>query len=317
MAVFTPLTNEEVRTALAHYDIGDLVALEGIQAGIENTNFRLTTSDGAWVLSVFEGRTPEDALPYVFSLISHLHDKGLPVAGPQAVHGGGFISHIKGKPAAIVAFLQGACNMAPGVDECQATGEALARMHLACTDFAKVRDNPMGIETFARYHATCPGDPDAIEVGLSNLISDEIQYLNANRPTDLPRGTIHADLFPDNVLFSGGAISGLIDFYYACSDQLIYDLAITLGCWAGNDDGSLNLKQARAMLKGYETVRRLTKAEHLAIPYFLRAGALRFLLTRTHDWLKDDAGAMVTKKDPLEYVRKLRHLRSTQIPEFS
>lgn len=319
MAIFTPVSMNEVEGFLTQYNIGEAKKLTPITSGIENTNYKLTTSLGEYILTLFEARTPKSALPFVFSLLQHLHENNLPVAMPCHNKNGEIISNLNEKPAAIVQFLAGSSVLTTKNKHCYKVGESLAKLHVASTKFNESRKNPFGLDSFASFKENIKGNIDEIECGLSELIKNEISHLNAtlkNSLPKLPQGIIHADLFTDNILFldskNDPQISGIIDFYYASSGSFAYDLAITINCWAGRDDGELDPELSKAVLNGYQNIRPLEKAEIDAMNDLFRMAALRFLLSRANDWFMPIEKLEVAKKDPLEYVNKLRFHKKQQ-----
>ncbi len=320
MAIFTPVSFDQAVSFVSGYEIGSLQELVPIEGGIENTNYKLITNNAAYILTLFEARTPSEALPFVFDVLRHLAAKNLPVAKPVASKSGDFFQKLNGRTAAIVSFLNGSSTDTPNEKHCMDVGRCLAELHLASDGFTGQRANPFGLDRFEAFYNGITGNLDHIENGLSQLIADEITHLNSQAQDELhrlPSGIIHADFFPDNVLFddvSGEApkISGLIDFYYAAIDSFVYDLAITLNCWAGDEQGGLNVEKSKALLRGYESKRALSDVEKKAMNTMLRIASLRFLLSRAHDWFLPTDGQTVAKKDPLEYVRKLKYHQKQQ-----
>ena len=306
MAVYTPVAEAELGTFLAAYDLGAPMALEGIQEGVENSNFRLVTERGRYILTIYEKRVDPADLPFFLGLMEHLARHGLPCPLPVQARDGSALQRLAGKPAAIVSCLDGRWPRRITVEHCGALGEALARLHLATADFTLTRRNAL---SFAGWHSLfqgCRGKAHAVEPGLEAEIAAELAHLAAVWPEDLPQGVIHADLFPDNVFFAGDRVTGIIDFYFACNDLLAYDVAICLNAWCFEPDGSFNVTKARLMLASYRATRPLSREEIAVLPLFARGSALRFALTRLYDWLNHPPGAFVTPKDPKEYLRKMR-----------
>ena len=312
MAVYTEVSDEELDVFLAQYPLGGVVSCKGIAEGVENSNFLLVTERGPYILTLYEKRVDPRDLPFFLGLMEHLRDKGL--ACPQPVHGvdGTVLRDLCGRPAAIFTFLEGMWPRRVLGRHCGPLGEALAAMHLAGGDFAMSRPNALSVAGWRDLFERCRSRADSVQSGLAELIESELAELEACWPAGLPTGVIHADLFPDNVFFRGETLSGLIDFYFACTDFLAYDLAICLNAWCFEPDGSLNATKARALFAGYQRRRPLTAAELEAMPLLARGAALRFLLTRLYDWLNRPEGAMVTPKDPREYLRKLRFHQSVR-----
>jgi homoserine kinase type II len=306
MAVYTDVSDEELQQFLAGYDIGALLAYKGIAEGVENSNFVLHTTAGFFILTLYEKRVAAGDLPFFLNLIEHLAARGLTCPQPVRGRGGEALGRLVNRPAAIFTFLDGMWIRRPNVAHCGAVGDALARLHLAGADFAMARRNALSIEGWRSLFDAAGGRADTVQKGLSAAIGRELAWLEGEWPRDLPQGVIHADLFPDNVFFLGDRLSGLIDFYFACTDSLAYDVAICLNAWCFEPDRSYNITKGRALLNGYMRARKLNAREIAALPTLCRGAALRFLLTRLVDWLEVPPGALVRPRDPLEYYRKLR-----------
>ncbi|MBN9043866.1 MAG: homoserine kinase [Rhizobiales bacterium 62-47] len=312
MAVYTDVAAEDLAEFLKAYDIGELLSYKGIAEGVENSNFLLHTSKGAYILTLYEKRVAADDLPFFLSLMAHLAARGVSCPQPARNRRGEVYSTLAGRPAAIINFLEGMWPRRPNAVHCAGVGEALARMHLAGRDFPLVRQNPLSVKGWRPLFDAAAPRADDVQPGLRDFIARELGYLEASWPSDLPVGVIHADLFPDNVFFLGDKVSGLIDFPFSCNDILAYDVAICLNAWCFEPDHSFNVTKARALLNGYGRERQLSAAEQQALPLLARGAALRFLLTRLVDFLNVPPGALVKPKDPLEYVRKLRFHQSVQ-----
>jgi homoserine kinase type II len=312
MAVYTDVPDDELAAFLAGYDLGRLMSIKGIAEGVENSNYFLHTQAGVFILTLYEKRVNPDDLPFFIGLMEHLAAKGLTCPQPVKNRAGQALGQLAGRPAAIVTFLEGVWIKRPGVPHCGQVGTALAALHQAGADFALKRRNGLTLPDWRPLFERSKARADEVLPGLAADIAAELDYLEAHWPTDLPAGVIHADLFPDNVFFLGDRLSGLIDFYFACTDFLAYDVVTCLNSWCFEPDGAFNLTKAQAMLVAYEKVRPLTPAERAALPLLARGSALRFLLTRLYDWLNVPPGALVRPKDPLEYVKKLRFHRAVQ-----
>jgi homoserine kinase type II len=306
MAVYTDVAAEELTSFLAGYDVGELLAYKGIAEGVENSNFLVHTSGGNFILTLYEKRVAAADLPFFLALMEHLAARGITCPQPVKNRAGAILGTIAGRPAAIITFLDGLWIRRPGPAHCAAVGEALARLHLAGADFSHRRANALSVEGWRPLYAGAADRADGVQPGLSNLIERELAALERDWPRDLPQGVIHADLFPDNVFFLGTKLSGLIDFYFACTDTLAYDVAICLNAWCFEPDHAYNVTKGRALLSAYARTRALSGAEWEALPLLARGAALRFLLTRLVDWLNVPPGALVRPKDPHEYFRKLR-----------
>jgi len=306
MAVYTDVQDEELEGFLAGYDLGRLMACKGIAEGVENSNFLLRTSRGSFILTLYEKRVNAADLPFFIGLMEHLAARGLTCPQPVKNRAGAALGTLSGRPAAIVTFLDGMWLRRPGVSHCGALGEALGKLHLAGADFPMRRKNALSVEGWRPLYQATASRADSVQQGLAEMVADELELLEKRWPHDLPEGVIHADLFPDNVFFLGDRLSGLIDFYFACTDTLAYDVAVCLNAWCFEPDQSFNVTKGRALLAGYQRVRKLDREECAALPLLARGAALRFLLTRLLDWLETPPGALVRRKDPLEYRRKLR-----------
>ena len=306
MAVYTDVAAEDLAEFLKGYDIGELLSYKGIAEGVENSNFLLHTTKGAYILTLYEKRVALDDLPYFLSLMAHLAERGVRCPQPAKNRKGEVYSWLAERPAAIINFLEGVWPRRPNVAHCTGVGEALARMHLAGSDFPLFRNNTLSVGGWRPLFDLAAPRADGVQPGLRDFIARELDHLEARWPADLPVGVIHADLFPDNVFFLGDRLSGLIDFPFSCNDILAYDVAICLNAWCFEPDHAFNVTKARALLGAYGRERQLSVAEQEALPLLARGSALRFLLTRLVDFLNVPPGALVKPKDPLEYVRKLR-----------
>jgi homoserine kinase type II len=306
MAVYTEVTDEALATFLADYDIGTMVAFRGIAEGVENSNYSLRTTSGDFILTLYERRVDPADLPWFLGLIEHLAKRG--IVCPLPVHGrdGAALRHLCGRHAAITTFLPGVWPRRVRQEHCGPVGSALAALHVAGSDYAATRRNALGPDGWQPLLARSRARADEVQAGLAAALDDALTGILAAWPRGLPVGHIHADLFPDNVFFLDGRLSGLIDFYFAATDILAYDVAVCLNAWCFEPDFSFNVTKARAMLRAYSETRPLSEAERAALPVLCQGAAIRFLLTRLYDWLNTPSGALVTRKDPLEYLRRLR-----------
>jgi homoserine kinase type II len=270
MAVYTDVSADDLNEFLGRYEIGKLLAYKGIAEGVENSNFLVHTSAGNFILTLYEKRVAKDDLPFFLGLMEHLAARGLTCPQPVKNKQGGMLGEIAGRPAAIVTFLDGMWMRRPNAANCGAVGEALARLHLAGADFKMRRPNALGIESWRPLYEQAKGRGDSVRPGLCAEIDMELDALGKCWPRDLPDGVIHADLFPDNVFFLGDKLSGLIDFYFACTDTLAYDVAICLNAWCFEPDHSYNVTKGRALLKSYANVRPLAAEERAALPVLAR-----------------------------------------------
>ncbi|MDB5617228.1 homoserine kinase [Tardiphaga sp.] len=312
MAVYTDVTADELSEFLSAYDIGELLSYKGIAEGVENSNFLLHTSGGSFILTLYEKRTAVGDLPFFLGLMVHLAANGLSCSQPVKMRDGTTLGMLAGRPAAIIGFLEGVWPRKPNAAHCAGIGKALAKMHLAGRDFPMSRANALSVSGWRPLFTAAASRANDVQPGLREFLASELNYLEGRWPRDLPQGVIHADAFPDNVLFLGEELSGLIDFYFACNDMFAYDVAICLNAWCFEPDHSFNVTKARAFLSAYNRERPMSDAEQAALPLLARGAALRFLLTRLVDLLNVPAGALVQPKDPLEYVRKLRFHQSVK-----
>ena len=312
MAVFTHIDTPMLEAFLADYALPALTGFKGIQAGVQNSNFIIETQDAKYILTIYEdtatGVNPAD-LPYFVGLMQYLAAAGINCPTPIARRDGGLLSRLAEKPAALVSFLDGRGTITPKPLHCRSAGAALAAMHLAGKDFSHTRANDQGPENWQALFDGCAARADEVTPGLADLMHSELAHLAAHWPADLPRGVIHADLFPDNVFFINREVTGLIDFYFACDDIWAYDLAIMLNAWCFEADVNFNITKARALLSGYQSVRPMLAAEIDALPVLARGAAMRFLSTRLHDWLNRPEDALLVPKNPVDYVRRLRFHR--------
>jgi homoserine kinase type II len=306
MAVYTEVSDDALAAFLSDYGIGQLVAFRGIAEGVENSNYSLRTTTGDYILTLYERRVDPADLPWFLGLMEHLATRGL--VCPQPVHGrdGVALRTLCGRHAAITTFLPGVWPRRVRVEHCGPLGAALASLHLAGAGYVPTRANALGPRGWMPLLDPARARADEVQPGLAVELDQALRHILAAWPGDLPAGHIHADLFPDNVFFLEGRLSGLIDFYFAATDILAYDVAICLNAWCFEQDFSFNVTKARALLSAYNATRTLSAAERAALPVLCQGAAIRFLLTRLYDWLNTPSGALVTRKDPLEYLRRLR-----------
>ena len=312
MAVYTEVSDAALADFLSAYAIGTLLSYKGIAEGVENSNFFLHTTGGSYILTLYEKRVREQDLPFFIGLMEHLSARGLACPQPVRDRTGQALGQLCGRPAAIVSFLEGVSVKAPGAEHCRELGRALAELHAAGRDFPMVRDNSLSVAAWRPLFAQAEAQADSVAPGLVERTRADLAVLEAHWPRNLPGGVIHADLFTDNVFFIGDALSGLIDFYFACTDAFAYDLAVCLNAWCFEADGTFHRDRAAALIAGYEAVRPLEAAEVAALPILCRGAALRFMLTRLVDWLNVPPGALVKPKDPREFDRRLTFHRQAR-----
>ena len=299
MSVYTTVSDDMMQGWLSRYALGQLVELKGIAAGVTNTNYFVTTTHGRYVLTIFETLKLEE-LPYYLTLMSHLARHGVACPAPLADHTDQFASLLAGKPACLVSCLSGADINQPSAIQCRAVGEMLAQMHVASATFPRKMKNPRGPRWWSETATAMYPYMDAADAA---SLREEVQFQDSHRFDHLPSGVIHADLFKDNVLMDGDKIAGFIDFYYACNDILLYDVAIAFNDWTRLEDGSICPERATALLAGYQSVRPLTAEEIRAWPVMLRAAALRFWTSRLLDLYQPMAGELTYTKDPKVFQR--------------
>jgi homoserine kinase type II len=317
MAVYTEIDTNTLAEFAAQYPLSQVDEFKGITAGVQNSNFLLTTADAKYILTIYEssanGVSAAD-LPFFLGLMLHLSAQGLSCPVPLARKDGELISTIKNKPAALVSFLEGRSVKTPRPEHCRALGAAMAQMHLAGDGFELKRPNNHGLGNWQALFERCHSRADEVSPDLTRAMERELTRLKENWPDNLPTGIIHADLFPDNVFFMQGDMSGLIDFYFACNDFYAYDLAIALNAWCFEADATFNVTKARALLSGYQNLRPLAPEEIDAVPILGAGAAMRFLTTRLFDWLNQVDGAQVEPKNPNDFLRRLRFHRSATRP---
>jgi len=314
MAVYTEVSDEELIDFVGAYDIGDVVSFKGIAEGVENSNYLLQTTTGAYILTLYEKRVRESDLPYFIGFMEHLAAQGIDCPTPLHGRDGAALRKLCGRPAAIITFLEGMWPRRILPHHCAGLGTALAELHVAGASFDMQRKNDLSVTDWRPLYESCANRAHEVSKSLPGIVGPEIDFLEANWPTGLPSGVCHADLFPDNVFFLDDKLSGMIDFYFACNDFFAYDLGICLNAWCFERDGSFNVTKAQLMLSNYRKVRDFSDAELQALPLLARGSAIRFLLTRLYDWLNHPEGALVKPKDPLEYLAILQFHQQVQGP---
>lgn len=310
MAVYTEVSDAALNAFLSDYDLGKPQSFKGIAGGVENTNYFLATTKGRYILTLYEKRVAEEDLPFFVGLMDHLAAQGFPCPEPVRKKDGQALGRLEGRPAALVSFLQGMEITRPEPADCAEAGKTMARLHRAAEGFAIKRTNALNPDGWPPLAKSCLARADEVEVGMADLIANEMSDITANWPNAIPSGVIHADLFKDNVFFLDGTLSGVIDFYFACNDFLAYDLAIGINAWCFNKELEFLPDHSAAFIEGYQSERKLTDAENEALPLLCRGAALRFLLTRVNDWLNVPPGALVIPHDPKQFSARLRFFKS-------
>ncbi|WP_019223462.1 homoserine kinase [Bartonella rattaustraliani] len=311
MAVHTEIHPNDLKVFLTRYSIGSLLSYKGIEEGIENSNFMLYTTEGKFILTLYEKRISRDDLPFFCKLMQHLRKRG--ILCPQVVeqNDGTMIGELAERPAALITFLEGVSVENPDLYHCGEVGSNLAQLHLAGYDFALSRKNTLSVADWKLLWEHCQTSKDVLLKEFGQKIERELAFLQENWPSNLPTGIIHADLFNDNVFFLNHRLSGIIDFYFACNDFLAYDLAICLNAWCFEQNHSYNLNKARRLLENYQKIKPLVPLELNAMILLARGASLRFLLTRLYDWFNTPPESFVVKKDPREYWHKLCFFSNT------
>mgnify|MGYP003627415239 FL=1 len=312
MAVYTRVSAEEIGRFLTRFDVGTLVSAKGIAEGVENSNYLLETTQGKYILTLYEKRVDPADLPFFIALLDHLAAHGCKVPPMIADRAGDKIQQLCGRSACLIVFLPGVSVSHPTGAQARSTGEALGDMHRALADFEPERRNSLDHDGWRALAEQCgPAQLDTVAPGLADTISRELDYLDQHWPHTLPRSAIHADLFPDNVLMLGDRVTGLIDFYFSCTDIRAYDLAVTHAAWCFSEDGTgFHDPISRALIDGYISSFPLGGDERQALPLLARGAALRFLLTRAYDWINTPADALVTRKDPQAFLHRLRYYQA-------
>ena len=310
MAVYTTVDDLTLATFLSAYDLGDVRSFAGIAEGVENSNYLLRTTKAHYILTLYEKRVDANDLPFFMDLMTHLASKGMRCPLPVAARDGNILRELMGRPCAIFSFLDGTSSGYPNREKCKALGQSLAVLHLNATDITRNRQNALGPASWQPLLDIVGHRADEVGPNMQNMAQNQLSSILVKWPKDLPRGIIHADLFPNNVLFINDTLTGVIDFYFACEDILAYDIGICLNSWCFEADGSFNLTKSRSLIHGYQAVRPLSEAEIAAIPVLAAGSAMRFFLTRLYDWLNTPKHALVSPKDPMEYWAILRFHQS-------
>jgi len=305
MAVYTQVDDLTLTNFLNQYDVGTATSFKGIAEGVENSNYLLETTKDQFILTLYEKRANPDDLPYFLDMMEHLAGAGLPSPLPIRDKAGKSLQILAGRPACLISFLRGVSVNHISDTHCAELGSTLASMHNALADYAVSRPNDLSISGWQKLVDETETSADSVQHGLQKIITEEMAFLKENWPENLPKGTIHADLFPDNVLFTDTKITGLIDFYFGCTDMLAYDIAVCINAWCFDENHNFIPSQAKRLTEMYDTVRGLTPAEIDALPVLCRGAAFRFLLTRLYDWVNPVEGAVVRPKDPIDYLKRL------------
>ena len=314
MAVYTNLNEHQIKVFLELYDIGKLISFSEIREGIENSNFYIKTSNGNFILTIFEKRVDIKDIPFFIQIMVHLNNKGYYCPKPICDKNNIFLQELRGKPAIIVNFLEGKSKNNITIEDCYQVGSSIGLMHCKSDDFKLVRDNSLSIEGWQTLIKNCNKTIpisvlDKLQPNLMKDIQNSFDFFLKFWPHFLPKGFIHGDLFPDNVFFVNNKITGVIDFYFSCTDILTYDLAIAINAWCFDKTNNFKDKNYKSLLKGYNSKRKLSKDEKFFLPLLCQAAALRFLLTRLFDWVNTPNEANVVPKNPEEYIIKHKYFK--------
>lgn len=311
MAVFTEVDNKELEEFWSGYHLGEILSINGIAEGVENSNFFIQTTDKRYILTLFEKRVKPEDLPYFVGLMDHVSQQGFSCPQPMFPHTANPIGSLSNRPALVTSFLHGLSVKKPTVSDCHMLGQALAQFHGAASGFKMHRPNNLSYPSWVEMYQHLEEKLLKHDPAGASLCQQALLRLSQEWPGGLPYGHIHADLFPDNVFFRQGQVSGFIDFYFACQDMLAYDIAICINAWCFEPDGSLNVTKSSSLLSGYQTVRSLENAEREALGLLCLGSSLRFYLTRAHDLIHHDPNWLVTPKNPHDYILRMRtHLRA-------
>lgn len=313
MAVYSPISHDELLTFLTQYNIGELQSFEGILEGIENTNYKILTSTNTYILTIFEKRVKKEDLPFFMNLKNHLANKNFLCPKPIPDNNGTIINSLKDKPCVLISFLTGSKAKVITPHHCKQVGKNLSLLHHETSDFTEERSNSLDYTQWKTIFEKCQTIPNHNYIQLCDIIEKEFFFLKNNWPISLPQGIIHADVFQDNVFFIDNQFSGLIDFYFSCKDYLAYDIALTINAWCFDEKEILNQEKLQQLLAGYESLRELKTDEKDSLSILLRGAALRILVTRLHDQLFHPPGAYVTPKDPNEYGNILTYHQHNNI----
>ena len=310
MAVYTIVDDSALDRFLVAFDVGEVLSFAGIAEGVENSNYLLRTTKAHFILTLYEKRVDTKDLPFFIELMTHLSATGINCPLPVAARDGQILHEVAGRPCALFSFLDGTFSHFPNQAKCHALGASLAELHIKAQGVSHHRANALGPASWTPLLHSIGSDANIVAEGMHQTITTRLEHILSDWPSDLPHGIIHADLFPNNVLFVGDKLTGLIDFYFACEDILAYDIGICLNSWCFEADGRFNITKSRALIQGYESVRRLSVAEKQALPVLAAGSAMRFFLTRLYDWIHTPKDALVSPKDPMEYWSILRFHQS-------
>ena len=304
MAVYTHVSEEELDIFLKDYQIGKLVEFQGTSEGVENTNYKIITDTGPYILTLYENRVEKKDIPFFLEYMFHLSSNKINCPLPLKNKDNSLFSELNGKPSSILTFLEGTSTNNVTPEQAFELGSVLAKIHLMSSNLNIKRDNPLDINSFENLISNCYQNAQEFSIDLEKEVIKEYERIKNNWPNDIPKGIIHADLFPDNILFKENKISGVIDFSFSCNDFLSYDLSICINAWCFRDDG-FDIKLSKNLISGYQSIRRLEEEEISNLPILCSGSALRFLLTRLNDWKKNEGDVVVTPKNPIDFMKIL------------
>jgi len=308
MAVYTKLSEKELKEFFSKYNLGELLNYKEIKEGIENTNYFIQTEKGKFILTLYEKRVEEKDLPFFISLMRNLFDKNFPSPEPIINKNGNYISEISEKKAAVVSFLDGYAKKILNPNDCYEVGINTAKLHLITKNLSGKRENKLSINSWRKIYNKVKKDCSKIHPNLPKVIEKNLDEIEKNWPKNIPSGIIHADLFSDNILFKNNRLTGIIDFYFSCNDFYAFEIAICLNalCFEGiNENLSFNVTKAKKFIDGYNSIRKISEDEKKSLKILCQGAAMRFLLTRVFDYLNLVEGAVVKVKDPIEYLKRL------------
>ncbi len=315
MAVYTKLSENELKDFFLKYNLGKFLNHKEIKEGIENTNYFVQTDKGKFILTLYEKRVDEKDLPFFISLMRNLYDKNFPSPEPIINKNGSYISEVSGKKAAVVSFLDGNAKKNLTPENCYQVGINTAKLHFITKDLTGKRQNKLSVDSWRKIFNKVKKDCSKIHLDLPNIIEKNLDIIEKNWPKNIPSGIIHADLFPDNIFFKNNNLSGIIDYYFSCNDFYAFEIAICLNalCFEGkNENLSFNVTKAKKFINGYSSIRKLTEDEKKSLKILCQGAAIRFLLTRVFDYLNLIEGAIVKIKDPIEYLKRLEFHNSVK-----
>ena len=315
MAIYTKLSENNLKEFFLKYSLGKLLNYKGIQEGIENTNYFIQTDKGKFILTVYEKRVEEKDLPFFMGLMKNLFDANFPSPEPIINKNGNYVTEISGKKAAVVSFLDGSAKKNLNPNDCHKVGVHAAKLHLITKNLIGKRENKLSVNSWRKIYKKVQKDCSRIHLNLTQIIEKNLDEIENNWPKNIPSGIIHADLFPDNIFFKDDKLTGIIDFYFSCYDFYVFEIAICLNalCFEGQKENlSFNVTKAKKFIDGYSSIKKLTEEEKKSLKILCQGAAMRFLLTRVFDYLNLTEGALVKIKDPIEYLKRLEFHNSVK-----